>query len=211
MAGQATLRGDGNEMRRLLASLAAASVTRQVTNAMLFEALGADDEAAKARVRRQVTHMVRRKELVRVRDGVFTYNPAAAPRRESTSYERVWRAVRAGKPGFSVADLVQITRFSERQVRDYVRWLLEEGFLAEHGANGNLKLYRATQKARDTRSTPLPPVGVKDPYEKERNAACKLVRLLMERDCGKPAVARRIVEQCRAILARFESAEEAEA
>ena len=196
--------GESNDMRRLVASLAAASVTGQVTNTMLFQALGAEDAAAKARVRRAVTHMVRRKELLRVRDGVFTYNPKAAPRRESTSYERVWRAVRASKPGFSVAELVQVTRFSERQVREYVRWLLEEGHLASHGQEGNRQLYRATQKARDTRETPLPPVGVKDPYEKERNAACKLVRLLMERDCGKPAVARGIVESCRAILARFE-------
>lgn len=202
--------GEGNKMRQLLASLAAASVTGQVTNAMIFEALGVDDESAKARVRRQVTHMVRRKELVRVRDGVFTYNPQAAPRRTCASYERVWRAVRASRPGFSVADLVQISRFSERQVREYVRWLLDEGFLLDHGMDGNTKLYRASFKARDTRETPLPPVGVKDPFEKERNAACRLVRFLMERDCGQPAVKRGIVENCRAILARFEDKEDAD-
>lgn len=182
----------------------------EVTNALVAEALGLQTEPEKARMRRRLNEMVRRNELIRLAPGRYQYDPKACPdRRTGESYQRIWRAVRSAKPGFSAQDLSQVSRVGYTQVRRYLSWLQEEGFVARFGANGNTLLYRGTALARDQRETPFPPRPIKDPFETERSAACRLVRLFMDRD---PYQAKgKIIKECRAILDRFEkSTEEAE-
>ena len=171
---------------------------------MIAQAMGAAPGQETNQVRSRVTNLHRRGELERVEDGVFRYLPSKQPRGNAESCQRVWRAVRASKPGFGVTDIVLATRYSERVVRKYLRWLLREGYLAKHGRKGNQILYRATLKARDTVSTPYPPNPNQDPFKRERDAACALVRLFMERDPYQPHARRSIVENCLAILDRFD-------
>jgi hypothetical protein len=177
---------------------------KNITNAMLYETLGLEDEAAKARMRRRITDMVQRSELERIEQGVFKYNPKAQPQRNSEMYERIWRLVRAKEPGWSYQDMAARTRASYTMVNRYCNWLLEEGYIARHGRDGNTRLYRQTAKAKENRQTPYPPVAPTDPFEKERSASCRLVRLMMERDPYQAGVRKKIEKECRTILARFE-------
>lgn len=174
-----------------------------VTNALLYEAMGLTAESDKARLRSRVNALVKRGELKRIADGKYSYHPKARVRR-GEYYQRVWRAIRSAKPGFSWDGLSEVSRVSYTHIRKYGKWLLEEGYLERHGCKGTTHLFRATALARDTVETPYPPLDIADPYETERNAACRLIRALMERDPGRAAVKEKIIKDCRAILGRFE-------
>lgn len=178
-----------------------------VTNALLYEAMGLDNEPAKARLRSRINDLIKRAELTRIEDGKYTYNPKARMR-SGEFYQRAWRAIRSAKPGFSWTSIAQVSRVSYTHVRKYGQWLLDEGFVERHGRDGATHLFRATLRAKDTVNTPFPPQDSADPFEIERNAACRLVRAFMERDPYQPAVRAKIIENCRAILARFEKEEE---
>ncbi len=174
---------------------------RPVTNALLFQTLGLNDEAGKRRLYRQIQDMANRGELVRTGRGEMRYDPNAASARHGKLYERIWRAVRAKQPGFSVGDIALVTGAGKNHAYKYLRWLEAQGYLRRHGKNGNSVLYAATGRARERRETPYPPAGIQDAFEAERNAACRLVRLLMERE---PSVLRaRIMENCAVIMDRF--------
>lgn len=179
-----------------------------VTHQLLFEALGCSDEPAKSRVRRQVNDMARRQELIRVEDGVFRFNPHAVGKQQGEFLQRVWRAIRSAKSGFSYQDLASVTRVSYDHVRRYCLWLAEEGYVGRHGMRGAAQLFRATEKARQQIETPYPPRRINDPFEAEKRSALELVRLFLLHDPYQPAMRAKIVDNCRAILARFEKEEE---
>lgn len=173
-----------------------------LTNRLLFEALGLEREQDKARTRSRVNDLVKRGELSRVEDGKFMYNPKARFR-SGEMFQRVWRAIRSAKPGFSWPNIAQVSRVSYTTVRRYGQWLVEEGYLERHGRNGATLLYRGTAACRDTVETPYPPLDPRDPFEAERNAACRLIRLFMERDPYQPSTRKKIIEAATAILDRF--------
>jgi hypothetical protein len=173
-----------------------------VTNRQLFEALGLTTEPEKARLRRRIDTMVRRKELIRISPGVYRYNADAAPKRNGEGYKRVWRAIRSGRPGWSYQDLARVTRMSYTMVRKYCLWLEKEDYIGTHGRNGNTRIWRATQKAKTTQRTPYPPI-TKDPFEAERGAACRIVRLMMESNPSQKGCAKKIVNDCNLLLRRF--------
>jgi len=179
----------------------------QVSYSDLYQVFGLKTEKEKGRLRSKLKDMIVRGELIRVRPGVFTYHPKAVNQREGQGYQRVWRALRSARPGWTMQEIAQVTRMSPSMVRKYGNWLHGEGYIAHHGRRGNTRLYRATAKAKDRRETPYPPRSIKDPFAGERSAACRLVRLFMARDLARPAVRRRIVEECRLILQRFEKEE----
>ncbi|WP_237559936.1 winged helix DNA-binding protein [Desulfohalovibrio reitneri] len=181
---------------------------KSFTAGLLIEALCLEDEQDKAKVRRRLEDMKERRELIRVERGTYTWNPHAATR-GGELYERIWRAIRAKKPGWTFRDVSQVSRASYTHVAKYVRWLEAEGYVARHGKSGKSYAYRATQKARDQRKTPFPPKPITDPFAQVRNAACRMVRALMERDPYQPNVRQRIIEDCRTVLARFNEEEEA--
>lgn len=180
---------------------------KEVTSSALFLAIGAVDVGMKARVRRSLTHMVERGELTRVKNGVFRFSTQAdqITKRYGDSFPRMWRIIRTENSGWSIRTIAGTTRLHPSTVQAYCQWLEEEKLITRCGKKGNAFLYRATNKARLQRDTPYPPVLPKDPYAKERSAACRLVRLFMNIDPGKNR--ENIITECRAILARFEQEE----
>lgn len=197
---------DMNRMRDVILGLSEGG-KRTISNTLLFQACGRTDEAGKARLLRQVQQMVNTGELVRVARGELRYEPRAAAARHGQLYKKIWRAIRAKAPGFSSTDLALITGAGASHLCKYLRWLEGESLVRRHGKNGNTILYAATMKAREQPETPYPPIGVDDPWEAERNSACHLVRLLMERDPAEQKT--KIVQNCRAILDRFTPTKEA--
>lgn len=179
-----------------------------VSYGILFEIFGLESQNDRSRLRSKLRDMIRRGELVRVRPGVFHYNPRAVDRPAAEGYQRVWRAVRAQRPGWTLHDLVQITRMGYAHVRKYCAWLHAEGYITHHGRTGNTYRWRATPKARARQQTPIPSRAPKDPFATERNAACRLVRCLMEADPYQPRIRQKVITECQTILRRFEPAKQ---
>lgn len=178
---------------------------KPVTNALLFDAfgLGSGMEPEKARLRRRLNDMVQRGELVRLEPGKYTYHPSAK-KRHGEMFQRIWRAVRSSKPGFSVGDIAQVTRADYTTVLKYFKALEAEDYLARHGQKGNTRFYRATCKAKERRETYYPPLEITNPFERECGAACRIVRALMERDPDQQAVVKKIVAAAWIIIHRFD-------
>ncbi len=191
-------------VRDVLRGLSEEGRKSTITNALLYEAMELDTEPDKVRLRSRLNDLIRRGELERITPGEYVYHPQNAPGRNGEMYQRIWRAVRSSKPGFSFQDLARVTRASYSHCRKYGKWLLENGYLARHGATGNTALYRTTMQARETLQTPYPPLEMADPFEKEKKAACRLCRAMMERDPYQVAVRKRILESARIILERFD-------
>jgi hypothetical protein len=175
-----------------------------VTPVLIREALGLKQDDP--RVRCALRDMVKRRELERIEIGKYRYNPAARDesRRDSEFYPRIWRAIRSDKPGFTLQDIALVTRVSYSHVRKYANFLEEAGYLARYGMAGQRRKWRATRLAQDTPEAPYPPRKIKDPFEREKNLALGLVQAFLLRDPYQPLVRGKIVENCRAILARFE-------
>lgn len=181
-----------------------------VNHHMIFRALGAEDESEKARIRRRTNQLVKTGELTRKRPGVFFYNAEAAPARGADKLSRIWRAVRSAKPGFAAHDLARISGAEYSYVIKYLQALENENYIRRSGKKGNNVLYRGTEKLRNKLTTFMPPRPISDPFAEERKSVHSLVGLFMLSDLYRPAARKRIVENCRTLLARFEHGEGAE-
>lgn len=181
-----------------------------VSPALVCEALG--EKRADPRVQGIMGDMVRRGELERIGTAQYRYHPEALDdsRRDSEFYPRIWRAIRSDKPGFTLQNIALLTRVSYSHVRKYANFLEDAGFIARHGMDGQRRRWRATQLAQDTPEAPYPPKKIKDPFEREKNLALGMVQAFLLRDPYQPAVRTKIIENCRAILARFKEEEESE-
>jgi hypothetical protein len=179
----------------------------RLTFQQLYDVFGVDSPKDRARFRRKLKDMVRRGELIRERPGVFRYNPTAADQEASEGYQRIWRAIRAQRPGWTLHDLAQVTRLSYSHARTYCRWLNREGYITRHGCRGAASQWRATTKAREQQTAPIPVTTPQDPFNVERNAACRLVRCLMAADPYRPHTRQKIVNEAQTILRRFQPAE----
>ena len=180
---------------------------REITTKALCEALGVLDSERKALVRRSITHMAHHGELERVAPGVFLYRSdvAGVMQRGGERFRRMWRIIRTEKAGWQISEVAAITRLHQATVAGYCRWLEQEGYLKVCGKRGNARLFRATSKAFSQRETPYPPSAPEDPYDKERTAVARLVRMMME---PNPGICRdKIITECRALIARFEEEE----
>lgn len=177
---------------------------KEISHALVFEAMGLETESDKAIARARVTTMTKHGELTRTERGSFIYNAKHRPR-QAKLHAAIWRFVRASKPGWSVQDCALMTRASYTHVLRYVGWLEGEGFIARAGQDGKRAVtYRNTEKARATPETPYPPIKTTDPFAKERVAAATITRLML---CANPyalKTARDITDACRVLLARFE-------
>lgn len=176
---------------------------REITNALLYEIMGVDSEEERARLRRSLTHLVRKRELLRQAPGTYLYNPKATSPQAGEMCSRIWRAIRASKPGWSKLDLSLTTRVSHSHLSQYVNWLEDQGYVERHGRKGNVVLYRGTGKAREQRETPFPPREARDPFAEARAACARLVRVMMTRDLYQPSACKEVVKECAAIMARF--------
>ena len=175
-----------------------------VTPVLVREALGIQGEDQ--RIQWALRDMTKRGELERFEARKYRYNPAAREesRRESDFYPRIWRAIRSAKPGFTLQDIALVTRVSYSHVRKYSNFLEEAGYFARYGMSGQRRQWRATQLAQDTPEAPYPPRKIKDPFEQEKSLALGVVQAFLLRDPYQPAVRGKIIDNCRAILARFE-------
>lgn len=177
---------------------------KEISHALVFEAMGLEAEADKAIARARVTSMVKHGELTRTERGSFLYNFKRRPR-QAKLHATIWRFVRASKPGWSIQDCSMMTRASYTHALRYVSWLEDAGFVERCGKKGkNSIIYRNTVKAQATPETPYPPLRETDPFAKERTAAATITRLMLCADPYAPHTARGIVEAARVLLARFE-------
>ena len=175
----------------------------RLTFQQLYEVFGDNSAKDRARFRRKLKDMVRRGELIRERPGVFRYNPTAADQEAAEGYQRIWRAIRAQRPGWTMHDLAQVTCISYSHARTYCRWLNREGYITRHGRRGTSTLWRATAKAKEQQATPIPVTTPQDPFDVERKAACRLVRCLMATDPYRPHTRQLIIRETQTILRRF--------
>ena len=176
-----------------------------ISNARLYEVFGLATEPEKARLRSRLGDLIRRCELIRVQDGIYSYNPGAAPQQDGEVFQRIWRVVRSRAPGFTYRDVGLISGASDRTVRRYLKFLIDEGFIVRHGKSGNTRHFRTTQKGKIQRETPFMPRPLPDPFKAERDAACRIVRALMEMDPYQPQTARKIATDSRIISDRFQT------
>ncbi|WP_291325302.1 helix-turn-helix domain-containing protein [Desulfovibrio sp. UCD-KL4C] len=177
-------------------------------NHLLYKALGAESDKEKARVRRQANQLVETGEFSRVARGKYKYHPEKAPKRDGKLTNQMWRAIRSSQPGWTMAEIAQISGASLSHVVKYCRYLEEDGYIRRHGRNGNSALYRSTLKSSEQRNTPYPPSLLTDPHEEERGCVSELVKLFLLKDLYAPATQNKIIKNCRTILDRFETNQE---
>ena len=177
---------------------------KRTSNAELYRILDLKNEAEKDRLRTRINGMVNQGEVLRVDRGVYEYNFKYRVRK-NTTFPAIWRFVRMRKPGWSFADVCQLTRISYSQVKRYCDWLENEEYITRHGKKGVTTLYRATDKADRTPETPYPDITDRNPFERENAAAAELARLMLCHDPYQATTARKIVAACNVLLARFDS------
>lgn len=176
---------------------------KRVSNAELYRLLDLKNETEKDRLRTRLNGMVNQGEVLRVDRGLYEYNFKYRVRK-NTTFPVIWRFVRMQKPGWTYADVCQITRISYSQVKRYCEWLENEEYIKRHGKKGAAITYRATGKADSTPETPYPSGTDRNPFERENVAAAELARLMLCHDPYQATTARKIVAACNVLLARFD-------
>lgn len=174
-----------------------------VTNAQLYGLLGLTCEPEKDRLRTRVNGMVKQGEVMKLGPGKYKYNFTFILR-ENKSYAKMWRYVRARKPGWTYSEMSQLINIHYTQVSRYCAWLENEGYIMRRGKNGQAFTYAPTEKARLSPETPYPPLRDVDPFEKEKAAAAKIARLMLCNDPYAKKTAREIVAACNVLFARFQ-------
>lgn len=191
--------GTADQIRLAVRSLAA-SGSREISNALVYEAMGCGTREEKDRVRKQITELVARGELERMGRGWLRWTGRGEPERGGETYNRMWRIIRTERTGWDCTHVAHVTRVNLRGVQRYVAWLVAEGLVAERGKRGNTRLYGVTQEGIEQRVTPFPPITRAMPHEAERAALCRLVRLFVEGNLGERSVRERIAAECRTII-----------
>ncbi|HEU6436000.1 MAG TPA: hypothetical protein VE028_00935 [Nitratidesulfovibrio sp.] len=169
----------------------------------LAEALGLTTESQRQLLRRRLHTLMARGEVEKADRGLFRFVPGKEPSRNGESYERMWRAIRIQPRGWQLVDIAQIARVERSTVGRYVRWLEDEGHVVRSGQQLNATIWRTTEKARERRETPWPPIDLPTPYEAERRATAQLCRILLLEDPDTTRTRRRIQEQLAVLVARF--------
>ena len=177
---------------------------KEISYALVYEALGITRVEEKDVARARMNEMVGSNELVRTSRGAFVYN-FKYRNRKGHGFEKMWRYVRAEKPGWTCEQCALMTGQGASHVRKYVDFLEREEYVVRAGYGENRAvLYRATQKARRAPETPYPPRKPTDPFSKERIAAATITRLMLCADPYSLKTARSICEACKVLLSRFE-------
>lgn len=178
----------------------------RISNSQIFEALDIESEQEKSRVRTRITDMIKAGEIIKIGSGIYNYNFKFKLRDASTArgYSKIWRYIRQQKDGWSIKDCTMLTGQNNTHVSRYVNWLESEGYVEIIGkGDNNARLYKGTLKARQTPETPIAPHTDKDPFEKERIAGAKIIRLLLCNDLYSKATAKDIADACEVLLGRF--------
>lgn len=177
---------------------------KEVSHALLYDALGVKADVEKGFIRKTVSKMSVHGEITRTERGTYKYNFKHRGRK-NTYRDALWRFVRASKPGWTLGDCALMTMASYSYAAHYVAWLEAEGFVVRTGRNSdNSFVYQNTAKARSHPETPYPPVKETDPFAREKVAAATITRLML---CANPyaaKTARDICQACKVLMARFE-------
>ena len=174
-----------------------------VKNRQLYEELDAQTPDERRSLRHRLADLKKRAEIIKTGDA-WTYNYEKFPRSDDIQ-PRIWRFVRCEKPGWSVTQIGLMLKLSHThtQLSSYCAYLEKEGFIEPCGKQGKVTLYRATAKADRSPETPRPPVPVADPFIAEKEAAARIISLMLCCNPEQKKTARLIVEACGVLTARF--------
>lgn len=178
---------------------------QEISNAQIYEVLEAKNDADQAKIRTRIAEMVRHGEIIKVSSGKYKYNYKYQIRGTviAAGYTKIWRFVRQAKDSWTIKECSLMTGKDSSHVGKYMNWLESEGYVKIIGKKEQAKCFKATPKAKMSPETPMPSYKDSDPFEKERNAGAKIVRLLLCENLYSPAVARDIVEACEILQSRF--------
>ena len=174
--------------------------------ALVYETFGLVDapDMKKHAVRTRINEMVRSGELLRVAEGVFTYNPKYRLSGDSPFRKRIWKFVRNNKPGWTLKEASLLTGVSYTHVMKYCDWLEQENYIESIGKKGTARTFRATSLADKSPEMPQPPTQENNPFEKEARAAGKIANLMLYGNPYMPKTAKEIANACKVLLARFD-------
>lgn len=178
---------------------------QEISNAQIYEVLEAKDEADQAKIRTRINEMVRAGEIIKIASGLYTYNYKYKIRGTvaAAGYVKIWRFIRQAKDGWTIKECSLMTGKDNSHVGRYVNWLESEGFVKVIGKKEQAKCFCAAQKAKNSPETPMPTYKDSDPFEQERAAGAKIVRLLLCDNLYSPLTAQKITEACAVLQNRF--------
>ena len=177
-----------------------------VDTGMVIKALGADGREANT-IRAILTRLAKDGAIIRIDQGAYISTGQGLTKDPGVTV-RIWRVIRAARPGWTVNDICQATRVSQSVAYKYIRHLLNEGYVAEYGRKDLAKAYRATAKAKQRKSPLHPPVVVKDEYEAARKAALTIIRAMMTENLETGKTRRTVAEAARRVWETFRDQED---
>lgn len=178
---------------------------QEISNAQIYEILEAKTDADQAKIRTRISEMVRHGEINKISSGRYKYNYNYKIRGTAAAagYTKIWRFIRQAKDGWTIKECSLLTGKDNSHVGKYVNWLQSEGYLKIIGKKEQAKCFMATQKAKMSPETPMPTYKDSDPFEQERAAGAKIVRLLLCENLYSPLTAQKIMAECEILQNRF--------
>lgn len=178
---------------------------QEISNAQIYDVLEAKTDADQAKIRTRIAEMVRHGEINKISSGHYKYNYNYKIRGTAAAagYTKIWRFIRQAKDGWTIKECSLLTGKDNSHVGKYVNWLQSEGYLKIIGKKEQAKCFMATQKAKMSPETPMPTYKESDPFEQERAAGAKIVRLLLCENLYSPLTAQKIMAECEILQNRF--------
>lgn len=185
---------------------------QEITNAQIYEVLEARNDADQAKIRTRIAEMVRHGEVTKVSPGTHKYNYEYKIRGSivAAGYVKIWRFIRQAKEGWTIKECSLMTGKDNSHVGKYINWLESEGYIKSIGKKEQARCFMATQKAKMSPETPMPTYKDSDPFEQERAAGAKIVRLLLCDNLYSPLVAQKIIDCCEILQKRFNKQNQSE-
>lgn len=178
---------------------------QEISNAQIYEILEAKTDADQAKIRTRIREMIKAGEVIKIAPGLYQYNTKYKIRGTAAAagYTKIWRFIRQAKDGWTIKECSLLTGKDNSHVGKYVNWLQSEGYLKIIGKKEQAKCFMATQKAKMSPETPMPTYKDSDPFEQERAAGAKIVRLLLCENLYSPLTAQKITAECEILQNRF--------
>lgn len=176
---------------------------KNIVVSQLYEPLGLHEPNDRRDLREMLRNMLRYGEVKRISEGVYQYIEGYQPR-ERTALARVWSFVRKERPGWRLSQVGIMTGVGMGVVREYCKWLEEQGYIEVMGRDGQTRLFRGTDKADKKPETPNPPIRLPCPFDQEKKAALRVTSLMLRGNLYNPKTAAEIMVAAKVLLTRFE-------
>lgn len=185
---------------------------QEITNAQIYEVLEARNDADQAKIRTRIAEMVKHGEITKTSAGRYKYNYKYQIRGTivAAGYVKIWRFIRQAKEGWTIKECSLMTGKDNSHVGKYINWLESEGYVKSIGKKEQARCFMATQQAKMSPETPMPTYKESDPFEQERAAGAKIVRLLLCDNLYSPLVAQKIIDCCEILQKRFNKQNQSE-